>query len=214
MTTPDTSRRSRTSVDDAKDSDVDLASGCTPPVTVGVGKRENLTLDLGLVSPTNRVGDFVWYDDNSNGVQDPNEPGVPGLPVFLQDGAGKPVAESKTDKDGKYLFTDLPDGEYKVCFNADPKTGLVAGRKLTKPHVGDDAKDSDADLATGCTHVVKLGKDKRVDLTLDAGLLPKPVAPPLATTGGAILGLARCRSRPAARWRVPVPDGTSSQGLT
>ena len=126
---------------------------------------------------------------NSNGVQDPNEPGVPGLPVFLQDGAGKPVAESKTDKDGKYLFTDLPDGEYKVCFNADPKTGLVAGRKLTKPHVGDDAKDSDADLATGCTHVVKLGKDKRVDLTLDAGLLPKPVAPPLATTGLAVWGL-------------------------
>jgi len=168
--------------DDAKDSDVDPATGCTPPVTVGVGKRENLTLDLGLVSPTNRVGDFVWSDDNSNGVQDTGEPGVPGLPVFLQDGTGKPVAQTKTDKDGKYLFTDLPDGEYKVCFNADPQTGLVAGRKLTTPNVGDDGKDSDADPATGCTHVVKLGKDKRVDLTLDAGLLPQPPAPPLAWT--------------------------------
>ncbi|MET9634210.1 SdrD B-like domain-containing protein [Lentzea sp. NPDC006480] len=176
--------------DDAKDSDVDPASGCTPPVTVGVGKRENLTLDLGLVSPTNRVGDFVWYDNNSNGVQDAGEPGVPDLPVYLQDGAGKPVAQSKTDKDGKYLFTDLPDGEYKVCFNADPLTGLVAGRQLTKAHVGDDAKDSDADPANGCTHVTKLGKDKRVDLTLDAGLLPKPVAaPPLASTGAAVWAL-------------------------
>ncbi|KJK45590.1 hypothetical protein UK23_25520 [Lentzea aerocolonigenes] len=172
--------------DDAKDSDVDPAGGCTPPVTVGVGKRENLTLDLGLVSPTNRVGDFVWYDNNSNGVQDADEPGVPDLPVFLQDGAGKPVAQSKTDKDGKYLFTDLADGEYRACFNADPLTGLVAGRQLTKPHVGDDAKDSDADPATGCTHVTKLGKDKRVDLTLDAGLLPKPAAPPLASTGAAV----------------------------
>ncbi|MEV6239835.1 SdrD B-like domain-containing protein [Lentzea sp. NPDC051838] len=175
--------------DDGKDSDVDPATGCTPPVTVGVGKRENLTLDLGLVSPTNRVGDFVWYDDNSNGVQDPGEPGVPDLPVFLQDGSGKPVQQSKTDKDGKYLFTDLPDGEYKVCFNADPQTGLVAGRKLTTPHVGDDAKDSDADPVNGCTHVVKLGKDKRVDLTLDAGLLPKPVAPPLASTGATVWSL-------------------------
>jgi hypothetical protein len=175
--------------DDAKDSDVDPASGCTPPVTVGVGKRENLTLDLGLVSPANRVGDFVWYDNNSNGVQDPGEPGVPDLPVFLQDGTGKPVAQGKTDKDGKYLFTDLPDGEYKVCFNADPLTGLVAGRKLTTPHVGDDAKDSDADPASGCTHVVKLGKDKRADLTLDAGLLPKPPAPPLASTGVTVWSL-------------------------
>ncbi|MEV6239834.1 SdrD B-like domain-containing protein [Lentzea sp. NPDC051838] len=175
--------------DDAKDSDVDPASGCTPPVTVGVGKRVDLTQDLGLVSPTNRVGDFVWYDNNSNGVQDAGEPGVPDLPVFLQDGSGKPVAQSKTDKDGKYLFTDLPDGEYKVCFNADPLTGLVAGRKLTTPNVGDDGKDSDADPASGCTHVVKLGKDKRVDLTLDAGLLPKPPAPPLASTGATVWGL-------------------------
>src|SRR4029450_7571230 len=109
--------------DDAKDSDVDPATGCTPPVAGGVGKRLDLTQDLGLVPPTNRVGDFVWYDNNSNGVQDAGEPGVPDLPVFLQDGAGKPVSQTKTDKDGKYLFTDLPDGEYKVCFNADPLTG-------------------------------------------------------------------------------------------
>jgi uncharacterized protein YuzE len=175
--------------DDAKDSDVDPATGCTPPVTVGVGKRENLTLDLGLVPPTNRVGDYVWSDNNANGVQDPDEPGVPDLPVFLQDGNGKPVAQTKTDSGGKYLFTDLPDGEYKVCFNADPQTGLVAGRKLTMPNVGDDGKDSDADPATGCTHVVKLGKDKRVDLTLDAGLLPKPPAPPLAWTGASVWSL-------------------------
>ncbi|GLZ35363.1 hypothetical protein Lesp02_75500 [Lentzea sp. NBRC 105346] len=171
--------------DDARDSDVDGATGCTPPVTVGVGKRENLTLDLGIVPPTNRLGDFVWYDDNSNGIQDPKEPGVPNLPVYLQDGNGKPVASTKTDSDGKYLFTDLPDGEYKVCFNADPRSGLVAGRKLTKANVGEDGRDSDADPATGCTPVVKLGKDKRVDLTLDAGLLPKP----LAATGASVWGL-------------------------
>ncbi|GAA3669201.1 hypothetical protein GCM10022267_64860 [Lentzea roselyniae] len=171
--------------DDAKASDVDPATGCTPPVTVGVGQREQKPA-LGLVPPTNRVGDLVWYDNNSNGVQDAGEPGVPNLPVFLQDGSGKPVAQTTTDKDGKYLFTDLPDGEYKVCFNADPRTGLVAGRQLTKPHVGDDGKDSDANPATGCTHVVKLGKDKRVDLTLDAGLLPKP---PLASTGAAVWAL-------------------------
>ncbi|TWP53400.1 hypothetical protein FKR81_05415 [Lentzea tibetensis] len=174
--------------DDALDSDVDPATGCTPPVTVGVGKRNNPTLDLGIVSPTYRLGDLVWYDDNSNGVQDPGEPGVPNLPVYLQDPNGKPVASTKTDKDGKYLFTDLEGKEYKVCFNADPQTGLVAGRQLTKPNVGDGAKNSKADPATGCTPVVKLGPNHRYDYALDAGLLPHPKQPSLATTGASVLG--------------------------
>jgi hypothetical protein len=171
--------------DDAKDSDVDVASGCSPPVAVGVGKRENLTLDLGLVPPTNRVGDFVWFDDNANGLQDPNEPGVPDVPVLLQDGNGVLVTTTRTGEDGKYLFTDLPDGEYKVCFGDDPQTGLVAGRRLTKPNAGEDGTDSAADPATACTPVVTLGKDKRGDLTLDAGLLPPapPQSSPSAWTG-------------------------------
>ncbi|MFD9702102.1 SdrD B-like domain-containing protein [Lentzea sp. NPDC059081] len=163
--------------DRAKDSDADPATGCSGPVTVGVGERTNLDVDLGIVKPTNRLGDFVWSDDNGNGIQDAGEPGVPGLPVFLQDGNGKPVAQTTTDGSGKYLFDGLEDGEYQVCFNADPRTGLVNGRPLTRQGAGDNAVDSDADPATGCTRVVKLNAGKRVDLTLDAGLAPK-AAPP------------------------------------
>ncbi|MFD4669667.1 SdrD B-like domain-containing protein [Lentzea sp. NPDC058450] len=190
--------------DRAKDSDADPATGCSGPATVGVGKRTNLDVDLGIVKPTNRLGDFVWFDNNGNGIQDAGEPGVPDLPVFLQDGNGKPVAQTKTDKNGKYLFDGLEDGEYKVCFNADPKTGLVAGRPLTKQGAGGNAVDSDADPATGCTRVVKLGADQRVDLSLDAGLAPKPAPPgpqpqnpapqpqkpnpPLAWTGASLWG--------------------------
>jgi hypothetical protein len=37
--------------DDTMDSDAG-PDGCTPPTTVGVTKREDLTLDLGLVPPT------------------------------------------------------------------------------------------------------------------------------------------------------------------
>ncbi|MFD5831103.1 SdrD B-like domain-containing protein [Lentzea sp. NPDC060358] len=200
--------RAKQGADGAKDSDADPATGCSDPVTVGVGKRTDLDVDLGLVKPTNRLGDFVWSDDNGNGIQDAGEPGVPNLPVYLQDGNGKPVAQTVTDKNGKYLFDGLEDGEYKVCFNADPKTGLVAGRPLTKQGAGDNAIDSDADPATGCTRVVKLGAGNRVDLTLDAGLAPKatppgpqppnpapqpqphpqPPPPPLAWTGASLWG--------------------------
>ncbi|MEU0535569.1 SdrD B-like domain-containing protein [Amycolatopsis tolypomycina] len=166
--------------DDGKDSDADPASGCTPVVQLGVGKRENLTLDAGLVEPRNRVGDFVWTDKNGNGLQDPGEPGVPDVPVVLKDGNGKQIATKKTDANGKYLFDDLPDGSYQVCFG-------TGGRKLTKPDAGpDDTKDSDADPASGCTPVVKLGPAKREDLSLDAGVLASTTpakARPLSSTG-------------------------------
>ena len=36
------------------------ATSCTPPTTLGADKREDLTLDAGIVSPPNKVGDFVW----------------------------------------------------------------------------------------------------------------------------------------------------------
>ncbi|HET6708513.1 SdrD B-like domain-containing protein [Amycolatopsis sp.] len=166
--------------DDAKDSDADPASGCTPVVQLGVGKRENLTLDAGLVEPRNRVGDFVWLDKNGNGLQDPGEPGVPDVPVVLKDGNGKQVASAKTDRDGKYLFDGLPDGSYKVCFS-------TGDRKLTKPDAGaDDTKDSDAQPSDGCTKVVTLGPAKREDLSLDAGVLTSTTpakARPLSSTG-------------------------------
>ncbi|WP_410644027.1 SdrD B-like domain-containing protein [Amycolatopsis sp. lyj-346] len=169
--------------DDGKDSDADPATGCAPVVQLGVGKRENLTLDAGLVEPRNRVGDFVWLDRNGNGLQDPGEPGVPDVPVVLKDGDGKQVATAKTGPDGKYLFDDLPDGPYRVCFD-------TGGRKLTKPDVGpDNTKDSDVQPSDGCTEVVTLGPAKREDLGLDAGVLTSPgstvppKARPLSSTG-------------------------------
>ncbi|OXM64675.1 SdrD B-like domain-containing protein, partial [Amycolatopsis vastitatis] len=157
--------------DDGKDSDANTETGCTPVVTLGVGNRENLTLDAGLVSPPNRLGDFVWADLNRNGLQDQGEPGVPDVPVVLKDGNGKQLAGTSTGPDGKYSFDNLPDGSYQVCFDRSKLTGKYAGWQWTKPDAGDDGTDSDAGLATGCTPVVTLGVGKREDLTLDAGLV-------------------------------------------
>ncbi|MGW4215395.1 SdrD B-like domain-containing protein, partial [Lentzea sp. NPDC004789] len=150
--------------DDAKDSDADPATGCTPDTTLGVGKRVDLTLDMGLVSPPNKLGDTVWRDDNKNGIQDNGEPGVPDVPVKLSTGQ-----TTKTDANGKYLFTDLPDGKYTVCFG--PMPDAVKDFQFTTPNAGgDDAKDSDADPASGCTPEVELGLGKRENLTVDAGI--------------------------------------------
>ncbi|MFM9441424.1 SdrD B-like domain-containing protein [Streptomyces acidiscabies] len=148
------------------DSVVDPSTGCSPEVTLGPTNRADLTQDAGL-TPLNKVGDYVWYDDNGNGIQDPNEKPAPGIPVKLIDPTtGNTVKTTTTGTDGKYLFDNLPDGSYKVCFTAP------AGYQFTKQNAGASGNDSVVDPKTGCSTPVTLGPSNRTDLTLDAGLTP------------------------------------------
>jgi hypothetical protein len=156
------------------DSQVDPATGCTGYVTLGPDRRQDLDLDAGIVTPPNTAGDRVWFDANRNGIQDPSEPGVGGVVETLVNAAGTVVGTMTTNAQGMYLFTDMPDGTYHVCFN--PAT-FPAGDKLTIAYVhGGNGTDSAADQRTGCTDPVTLGPGHRVDLTFDAGLIKPPVA--------------------------------------
>ncbi|WP_406633342.1 SdrD B-like domain-containing protein [Amycolatopsis sp. WGS_07] len=165
--------------DRAKDSNADIATGVSGDVVLGPDNPKDETIDAGLVTPLNRLGDFVWQDTNGNGIQDDGEPGVPNVPVSLLDcsGNGTPLATT-TGADGKYLFDSLEDGCYQVKFTAPD------GTKFTQQHAGtDSAADSDANPATGITQQVTLGANHREDLTIDAGLvLPNPVTYSLGDT--------------------------------
>ena len=68
------------------------------------------------------LGNRVWNDYNRNGINDPNEPGIPGVSVFLHsdtDGDGIPdglqgaAGFEITDSEGYYKFTELEPGPYK-----------------------------------------------------------------------------------------------------
>ena len=130
------------------------------------------------------VGDYVWQDDDADGVQDDGEPGVAGVRVTLTgtDVDGNEVELSTvTDADGRYLFDGLASGTYRVTFDVsvvDPEV------EFTLQHQGEDtALDSDADPETGQTQEFELGQNTE-DLTLDAGVIVKsevvePVAPTL-----------------------------------
>jgi hypothetical protein len=157
--------------DDTADSDADPTTGCTPPVPLGPGKRENLTLDAGIVPPPNKLGDLVWVDTNRNGLQDSGEPGVPGVTVTVKDASGTQVGSTTTGPDGRYLFDDLTDGTFTVCFGTNALPAGYADFQVTKPNAGDDGTDSDADPATGCAEPVTLGPGKRENLTVDAGIV-------------------------------------------
>ncbi|MEM1332950.1 MAG: SdrD B-like domain-containing protein, partial [Actinomycetota bacterium] len=80
------------------------------PVTLGVGD-DHLTADFGYAG-TATIGDLVWLDLNGDGVQDGDEPGVPGQTVRLDGPSG--TLTTTTGPDGSYSFDNLPDGTYTV----------------------------------------------------------------------------------------------------
>src|SRR5205823_3050150 len=85
---------------------------------------------------TGGVGDFVWLDSNFNGLQDPGEPGVPGVTVTLT-GPGL-MTTTTTDNDGHYLF-DTPGGTgpYQITFTPPSKYGFTL--RGDTPGRGDDS---------------------------------------------------------------------------
>lgn len=114
-----------------------------------------------FVQSATLLGNRVWLDANSNGIQDPGEGGVSGLCVNLYDSHGDLIDRTSTDSNGYYGFNVSP-GRYTVEFVKPPSLGFAPPRAA-----GDDL-DSDPDLATG-----KVALDVSSDtLSVDAGLIP------------------------------------------
>ena len=151
---------------DSIDSDPDRATGRTPTITLVEGEDLS-TVDAGffpLANPAS-LGDTVWLDANSNGIQDAGEAGVDGVVVVLLSDTGVALATTTTDAAGNYVFSDLPAGDYSVEFTA-PDDHVFA----FTDQGADDTSDSDADRVTGRTATITLASgDDYVDA--DAGLL-------------------------------------------
>ena len=59
------------------------------------------------------IGNFVWHDMDSDGVQDAGEPGISGVTVRLYDAGGTSLlAETVTDAQGIYWFTGLEGNDF------------------------------------------------------------------------------------------------------
>jgi hypothetical protein len=117
--------------------------------------------------PLATLGDYVWEDLNTNGIQDMGEPGVAGVTVNLHDCDGV-IATTTTDANGYYLFECLePNDETSCCYYVEFM--LPEGYAFTMQDQGmDDAVDSDAD-STGMTACIIL-EPGETDLTWDAGV--------------------------------------------
>ena len=149
--------------DESVDSNPDPVTGDTANINLGPNEFDR-TIDMGLYQPA-ALGDFVWEDTDGDGVQDPNEPGVPGVTVRLRDCEGNTLDTMVTDANGQYLFEVTP-GEYQVTFE------LPAGFVFSpQDQGGNDAIDSDANPVSGMTGCTEIESGEFGD-TFDAGLIP------------------------------------------
>ncbi len=112
--------------------------------------------------PGYNVGNFIWFDSNGNGVQDPGEPGYPGVVVKIYDANGNLVGTTVTDANGNYAF-EVGPGTYYL---------EVEYPSFTEPTVANstvDGFDSDFD-ADGLTGLFTVGTD--ANFNFDGGIAP------------------------------------------
>jgi len=127
-------------------------------------KQSLLFFDIEAAPELAAIGDFVWIDENRDGIQDDGEPGFPGVTVNLYDCQDNFIATMLTDENGYYLFDGLTPGDYYVEF-IEPEA-----YDITLQNQGaDNALDSDADPTTGITVCTTL-EPGETDLTWDCGL--------------------------------------------
>ncbi|MCP3981395.1 MAG: hypothetical protein GY716_19015, partial [bacterium] len=106
-------------------------------------------LDFGYGNATAMVGDYVWVDANSDGVQDPGESGIGGVTLDLIDGSGSVLATATTGVDGSYLFAGVAPGAYTVAVTDTAGLLASAGFTLTASADFPSASDSTVSVLAG-----------------------------------------------------------------
>ena len=144
----------------------------------------------GIVPPI-EIGNLVWSDADRDGIQDGDEPGIPGVMVELLDDQGNFVAMDVTDADGGYYFNfsnvNAPDGpdpltSYTIRikpdqFNNGEGQGVLAGYLLTSTDESGngepDKSDNDASLVGGLAQLSMMtGANGQNNHSYDFGFTP------------------------------------------
>jgi hypothetical protein len=121
------------------------------------------------------IGDEVFNDLNENGIQDDDEPGVPGLTVRMLDSLGNPASELLTDNEGRFVFDVLP-GSYRL------QVVVPSGASVSPQDEGDEEWD-DSDIATTGLSDLFVFEYGDAVYDIDAGLFGASLPLPEVETG-------------------------------
>jgi len=128
---------------------------------------ETIKVGLKMIDPNSfaALGNYIWHDENANGLQDVGEAVFSGITVSLYNADGTPVTEdvvnggvteqipvtTTTDANGFYCFYGLtPSTPYIVRLDKESDfvgAGGLTNFTLTGLNTGNDALDSDASLS-------------------------------------------------------------------
>lgn len=108
------------------------------------------------------IGNYVWNDTNSNGIQDGSEPALANVTVQLLNSTGTVIATATTDANGYYVFSSDPNrsstssSRYQLNFtpgasytvripnvSGGSQQSVLTGLYLTLKDQGTDVNDND-----------------------------------------------------------------------
>jgi hypothetical protein len=141
----------------------DPVSGCT--------NTTSASLITNTCSSLAEIGDYVWYDNNEDGLQNSNEIGAAGVTATAYNSLGFAVASAITDATGHYLLKDIQPGpDYFITFTRP------SNYSFTAQNIGgiSAVNNSKADI-NGKTAALTINAGDTIT-NIDAGLIP-PATP-------------------------------------
>lgn len=114
------------------------------------------------------IGNYVWHDLDQDGRQDPGEQPIQDVVVTLRAAnTGMVIAIATTGPDGKFLFMNIPAGNYYLTFDISG-TGAFSSFVPTLKDNWADTADSDIS-SSGQTNVFSFNPAAGDNLTFAAG---------------------------------------------
>ena len=149
----------------------------------GFGKAAGLAEAIFICSPAPlEIGNYVWCDSISNGIQDPFEQGIDGMLVQLYDADGDLVGQDTTANGGQYYFNQNNVDTTSITVNgsgiASPNSGSFTGMSYAAQYyiVFGNGQFSSNEFTVGSemygiTPFANVGSNDDIDSDIDGGSL-------------------------------------------
>ena len=154
--------------------------------------------------PHLELGDYIWFDQNGNGIQEPCEPPLADVAICLLDENGSKIGETSSNTEGRYTFSSksIPtlraNAKYFITFGCD---GQFSDSRLQIDNIGPLVltensghhylTNSDAIISEGLPGICVDIDGVRNDYSLDVGFTPETEVPDTIPEPFLDLGLSK-----------------------